>query len=60
MKLSKKALKEFKQIYLEEYGKELKDSEALEKATKLLVLVKAIYKPIPNLHVVKGSNDTSV
>lgn len=48
MKLSKEALTEFKQIYKEEYGIELTDSEALDKAITLLRLFKAIYKPINN------------
>lgn len=47
MKVSKKALKEFKQIYFQEYGVKLKNKEALDKAIRLLVIVKAIYKPIP-------------
>jgi hypothetical protein len=47
MKLSKEALKEFKDIYFEEYGKKLNEEETQEKASKLLVLMKAIYKPLP-------------
>lgn len=46
--ISKIALSEFKEIYLREYGEELADKEALEKATQFLSLMKAIYKPIPN------------
>lgn len=45
--LSKKAIKEFKEIYLERYGKELSDSKATDLALRLLTLFKAIYKPIP-------------
>jgi len=46
MKLSKKALDEFKAIYKAEYGVELSDGEALDKGIRLLRLFKAVYKPI--------------
>lgn len=36
MKFTKKQLDEFKTIYKEEFGKDLSDSEALEKAIKLV------------------------
>lgn len=45
--LSKEAINEFKQIYKEEYKVELPDINAMEEATKLLMLMKTIYKPIP-------------
>lgn len=48
MKLSKKALDEFKAIYKAEYGVELSDSEALDKGIRLLRLFKAVYRPITN------------
>ncbi|MFA5232523.1 MAG: hypothetical protein WC410_02560 [Candidatus Paceibacterota bacterium] len=44
--ISEKALKEYKAIYKKEYGVDLSDEEALEQATKLLNLMKIIYKPI--------------
>lgn len=47
MKLSKKALKEFLEIYFQEYGIKLDEKEAQDKAYRLLVLVKTIYKPFP-------------
>ncbi|MCK9578217.1 hypothetical protein M0R01_01830 [bacterium] len=44
--ISEKALKEFKAIYKKEIGIDLSDKDALESATKLLNLMKAIYKPM--------------
>lgn len=45
--LSPEAIQEFKQLYREEFGEELPDQAALEKATKLINLFKVIYRPIP-------------
>lgn len=50
MPLSKEAVEEFKEIYKKEFGKELSNQEALEKATNLLTLFDAIYRPIPKEH----------
>ena len=47
MSFSKEAIEEFKEIYKKEFGKEIFDQEALEKATNLLTLFNAIYRPIP-------------
>ncbi len=44
--ISKERLKEFKNIYKKRFGIILSDQVALEKATKLLILVKIIYKPM--------------
>lgn len=44
--LSDVALQEFKQLYLEEYGQELSDAEALELGVNLLTFMNAIYKPV--------------
>ena len=44
--ISKEKLKEFKKIYKKRFDENLSDQAALEKATKLLNLVKAIYKPM--------------
>ena len=46
MQLSKEAIKEFKKTYKKKFGENLSDQVALEKATKLLNLVKAVYQPI--------------
>ena len=40
-------LEKFKNIYRREFGIELTDQEAQEEGTKILILMKAIYKPIP-------------
>ena len=44
--ISEEALKEFKVIYKKEFGIDLSDKDALESATKLLTLMKAVYKPM--------------
>ena len=44
--ISKEALEEFKRIWKKEFGTEISDSDALESATKLLNLMKIIYKPM--------------
>jgi len=44
---SKEAIEEFKKIYKKEFGEELSDQDATERATKLLNLMEVIYKPIP-------------
>jgi len=43
--LSQQAIKEFKDIYHKQFGKELSDQEALRKGTALLRLFKAVLKP---------------
>jgi len=47
MRLSKKAIKEFKEIYYKEFGKIISDEEAQEKGQSLLSLFKIIYRSIP-------------
>lgn len=47
MRLSKRAIKEFKRIYYKEFGKTISDEEAQEKGQSLLSLFKIIYRPIP-------------
>ena len=47
MRLSKKAIKEFKDIYKREFGKNISDEEAQEKGQSLLSLFKIIYHIIP-------------
>ena len=46
MRISKGAVKEFKEIYEAEFGEKLSDTEATEKALRLLVLFKSVFKPI--------------
>ncbi len=47
MRLSKKAIEEFKAIYLEKYGVQLNDEQANELGVELLEFFKLIYKPFP-------------
>ena len=44
--ISKESLEEFKKIYKKRFGENLSDQVALEKATKLLNLVKTVYRPM--------------
>jgi hypothetical protein len=44
--ISSEQLQEYKRIYKEHFGKDISDAEALESATKLISLVKAVYKPM--------------
>jgi len=47
MQLSKEALEEFKRIYKAEFGEEISDQEALDKATRLINLVRIVYQKMP-------------
>jgi hypothetical protein len=47
MKLNKKAIDEFKEIYFREFGQQITDEEAQELGSKLISLVKIICRPIP-------------
>lgn len=44
--LSQKAIEEFKEIWKAEYGQDLSEQEAMEKAERFILLFKAIYRPI--------------
>ncbi len=44
--ISQQALKEFKEIWKEEYGNDISDEFALEKAVNLLTLMDAVYHPV--------------
>lgn len=44
--ISEKELKEFKALYIKEFNIELSEQDALEKATKLLNLMRAVYRPM--------------
>ncbi len=43
--LTKKAINEFKQIYLEEYGKRITDQQAVEMGINLINALKIVLKP---------------
>lgn len=45
--ITSERLTEFKRLYLKEFGEELSDEQALEKAIALVRLFRAIYRPIP-------------
>lgn len=47
MRLSKTAIKEFKELYYKEFGKIISDEEAQKKGQNLLSLFKIIYRSIP-------------
>ena len=44
--ISKESLEEFKKIYRKRFGKDISDQDALESATKLLNLLRVVYKPM--------------
>jgi len=46
MQIPKEHLDKFKKIYKKQFKEELSDSEALEKATKLIRLIEIVYKPM--------------
>lgn len=43
--MTSEGLEEFKKLYKEEFGIELSNEEAIDKATKTLELVKVLLKP---------------
>lgn len=47
MKLSKKAIKEFKEIYFKKFNVKLTDEKANELGVELLEFFSLIYQPIP-------------
>ena len=44
--ISKEELQRFKEIWKNEFGEIISDEKALESATKLLTLMRIIYKPM--------------
>ena len=46
--LSKKAIDEFKQIYMDEYKEEISEEVAQQMANNLLTIFKSVYRPITN------------
>lgn len=51
MRLSKKAVEEFKTIYFKKYGVQLTDEQANELGVELLEFFKLIYRPIPKKRI---------
>jgi len=54
MRLSKRAIKEFKEIYEKEFGEPISDEKAQELGQNLISLFKIIYRPIPEDRESKG------
>jgi len=50
MKLTEEAIKDFKRIYLEEFGEALSEEEAQERAHRFLTLFRLIYRELPLGH----------
>jgi hypothetical protein len=55
MRLSNKAINDFKRIYFEEFGIKLTDDETNQKGLRLLNFIKLIYRPIPTINCQKMS-----
>ena len=49
MELTEKEIAEFQRIYEKEFGVKISKQDAIEQGTKLLVLMKAVYRPVPGL-----------
>ncbi len=47
MRLTDKEIEDFQRIYKKEFGVKISKKDALEQGTKLLNLVKVIYRPLP-------------
>lgn len=58
--ISNESLEEFKQIYLEEFGVQLSNEEALEKALPVLNLVKTLIEPVRNLSIDADKKEMSL
>ena len=48
MHLSAKAIEEFKEIYKEEFGEELSDTQAQETALRVLRIFRLLLRPLPH------------
>lgn len=44
MEISEKSIEEFKKIYKEVFKEDISDQKALEKGTRLINLIKAVYR----------------
>jgi hypothetical protein len=54
--LKQKYIQKFKKVYLEKEGINLSDSEALEKFSKLVILVKNVYQPVEKSQKIELTN----
>jgi flagellin-specific chaperone FliS len=57
MRLSKEAIKEFKDIYEKEFRETISDEKAQELGQNLISLFKIIYRPIPENKEEKNNKD---
>lgn len=57
MQFATQQLNEFKELYKKESGKDLTDQEALDMATKLVNIVRLVYKPLPENSDLKSSKN---
>lgn len=57
MTLSKKAIKEFQEMYKSDYGIDLEFEEAKKMAIAFMVQMSAVYKQIPQDHFNNYDND---
>ena len=53
MKLSDKAIRDFKKIYLDKYGLKINDEKANQLGIELVQFMKLIYRPIPKSYYAK-------
>lgn len=56
--ISDQALKEFKKVWKEDFGKDISDDLALDKAVNLLTLMNAVYRPVKKEWLNKYDNAT--
>lgn len=54
MKLSHKAITDFKKIFMKKYGLKITDEKANELGVELLQFMKLMYRPIPKPYFSRG------
>jgi len=57
MELTKETIKEFQEIYKKEFGEEINEVVARERARRLLELLKVVYRPLSKHENGKLSNN---
>jgi hypothetical protein len=57
MTLTNKAIKDFQELYRDDYGISLEFEEAKKMAIAFMVQMSAVYKPIPQDHFNNYNND---
>ncbi len=48
MEISQETIEEYKEIYKEDFGKEITDGEAREIITRVVILYEVLYSPLPH------------